>query len=62
MNKLEISSYLMAAGLNTKKVEVKGNIDHMLSLFDTLTQLDNLKKLWDIHETLIGIVGIGKMS
>ena len=62
LNRLDITSFMAAAGMNTKKMQVKGNIDHMLSIFDLLTQKDTLKKIWDIHETLLGIVGPGKLS
>lgn len=53
---------MAAGGMNTKKIQVKGNIDHMLTIFDILTSRENLKKLWDIHDTLLGIVGPSKLS
>lgn len=62
LNRLDITSYMAAAGINAKKAQATGNIDHMLTIFDLLTQKDTLSKLWDIHEALLAIVGPGKLS
>lgn len=41
---------------------MKGNLDLLLNLFDLIMQPDNLKRIWELFDSLIELLGVGKVG